>query len=697
MLSDRQRQALLSSVSVSRLLALAAELDGLERWPGSPGLDRCCERLAESLRQAGAESGEGSAARGGGTPAGRGAPMVPVELERFPIGPERRYLGWSVERRPVVERAELWLLRDDGSEVPICRGAEEPACVMGAYRSTSEEGEVLEVVDVGLGTRSSDYRAGHRLGGRLALASGHHFSAVMLEALVQRRAEGLLCGPGPEPDPGRVVPNRLAEPSLFGEHRPFGFNLSRHQHDLLVSHLGGDEPLRVRVRLQQRLDTGHLPVCGAQLAGSDLAAERVLLLCELPSTGRSLAAACLREALHALRAGIVAGQLQPLRRTLQLLVSPGPAATVAWLAEHRALLPRVRAAVLLGLPAADAAGQLRLHAPPPSRPSFVPDLLLDHLRWAGAPLAPFRAERGLRVEPGPYAPGSPVHPLVDGELGLAAVWLQGVGSAGGDPRAAAPLGALHLLCSALAGAALDLCSLDEEDLPRLVSGSHCKALGRLAQRAEDLRASVQRELREAEGSSTAGRHLLWLAEMSLREGLRREQAVVRSCGDYLGGPGQQALRLAEAGSDLQQICDASLRALHAEIASTLSPRARLSLKRRPLSAPERRAQAIRVVRTCAGPLPLPYLLREATPADREWLAHKSWLLDEQPLGEALLQWADGESSVLDIHDRLCLDYPDADLRLTWRYLEVLQGAGFVRLEEAPRTAAPQTTIREGDP
>src|SRR5512146_1434327 len=106
MLSDSQRQALLSSVSVSRLLALAAELDGLERWPGSPGLDRCCERLAESLRQAGAE---------------------PVELPRFPVGPERRYLGWSIERRPVTERAELWLLRDDGSEVPICRSAEEPA------------------------------------------------------------------------------------------------------------------------------------------------------------------------------------------------------------------------------------------------------------------------------------------------------------------------------------------------------------------------------------------------------------------------------------------------------------------------------------------------------------------------------------------------------------------------------------------
>jgi hypothetical protein len=242
-----------------------------------------------------------------------------------------------------------------------------------------------------------------------------------------------------------------------------------------------------------------------------------------------------------------------------------------------------------------------------------------------------------------------------------------------------------LLAAALAGAAIDLCNLDEQDLPRLISGSHCKALARLARRGEALRLSVQRELRETEGSSTAARHLLWQAETSLREGLRCEQAVVRSTGAYLDGPGQEALRLAEASSDLQQTVEATLRALHAEVASSLGPRARLSVRRRPLSALERRAQSVRVTRTLEGPLPP--LLREASPADREWLARKSWVLREQPLGEALLQWVEGEAFLLDIHDRLCLDHPEADLRLIWRYLEVLERAGFVRLEESPRTEA----------
>ncbi len=664
MVTNSQRQTLLAQISKSRLLSLAADLDAIDRLPGGPGLERCFERAAESLR-----------------------PAAQVEVASLPTGPEHHYFSWSVERRPFTEHAELWLQLGDGRELPICRAADNPASCMGALRATAAEGDLLEVVDVGLGTRASDYRS-HRMPGKLALASGHHFQAVMLEALATRHADGLLCGPGSEADPDRVVPNRLGDPSLFGSHRPFGFNLTLQQWSALVNRLAAEEPVWARVRLGQTLETGRLPLVSAVLEGSDLASERVLLAAELGPDGGALAAACLREAMQAIAVGVVAGEVPPLRRSLQLLLVPGPAGLVAWLAQHRELLPRVRAALFLTLPGAPAG--LRLHAPPPSRASFLPDLVEDHLRWAGAPLPPFRVERPLQVETPPYAPGSPVFPLVDRDVGVPALWLCGHAGEPGHP--AGPPHALQLLTSALAGAALDLCTLQEEDLPRLACSSHCKGLERLARRAERLRALVQQELRQPERSSTEGRHLLWQAELGLREGLRREQATALSCGQYLSGPGQQALRLAEASSDLEQITEGTLRALHAEVASSLSPRARLSLKRRPLSAIERRASAVVVQRTLAGPLPLPNLLREVQPADREWLAHNDWLLAGQPVGEAALEWVDGERTLLDIYDRLCLDYPEADLRLIWRYLEALQGAGFLRLEESQRVTTPD---REG--
>jgi hypothetical protein len=90
-----------------------------------------------------------------------------------------------------------------------------------------------------------------------------------------------------------------------------------------------------------------------------------------------------------------------------------------------------------------------------------------------------------------------------------------------------------------------------------------------------------------------------------------------------------------------------------------------------------------VRRLGAGPPPLPQLLRDTTVADRDWLAHNAWALRDQPVGELLLQWVDGKRTLLEIYDRLRLDEPRADLRVIWRYLEVLQGAGWVALDAVP--------------
>jgi len=69
------------------------------------------------------------------------------------------------------------------------------------------------------------------------------------------------------------------------------------------------------------------------------------------------------------------------------------------------------------------------------------------------------------------------------------------------------------------------------------------------------------------------------------------------------------------------------------------------------------------------------------------------------VGELLLQWVDGKRTLLEIYDRLRLDEPRADLRVLWRYLEVLQGAGWVALDEVPNveTADPVAPSEGRDP
>lgn len=666
MLTKQQQTAILGKLSTGRTLALAADLEALDRTPGGPELELACERVAAQL--AGASR---------------------VELKTYPSGAEHRIHGWTRERPPHTEEAELWLIGPDGGETLLCRRTDNPACSMGALRSTSPEGEVFEVVDVGFGTRPTDYRS-HRMAGKLALASGHQVQAAMLEALAQRQAEGLLCGPGTEgADPAHVVPNRLGDPSLFSPHRPLGFNLSAHQFNLLGNLLAAGGEVQVRVRVRTALDTGVLPTLGALLEGGEERDQRVLLLAQIGSGCSPLGAACLVEIVRVLCGLVVDGTLAPMRRTLQLLLVPDAYGAVAWLDEHREIWRRIKAVVQLDVPSAEAASRIEVQSPPPVCPGFLSDLLDDHLVWASTVQGSYRGDLPIQVVGVPYLGGPLLQPWVDRAVGLPAAAVHCSGRPAPLRSGPAPHGPLHRLIAALASAAVDLCNLEHEsDLPRLLASSQLKAVSRLSARAERLREQIRDELNQDSPPSAAARHLLWLSEAALREGLRREVCVLRSCGEFFDGPGQRALDLAEASGRLDRVSESLSQALLLRVSATQGPRARLVPRRRRLSALERRAGSLVVHRRREGPVPYASLLRDVQGSDRTWLAHNAGLLSAQPVGDRLLQWVDNEHTLLEIYDQLCLDYPQADLKLLWRYLELLEAAGHVELKEVPTVFRP---------
>lgn len=666
MLTNEQQLAILSKISTGRILALAADLEALDRLIGGQELDRACERLAAQMRKAGTAG---------------------VELQSYAYGPEHRYFGWTRERRPYTEEAELWLLSPEGGESLICRSSDNPACSMDAFRSTSDDGDVFEVVDVGFGTRASDYRS-QRMPGKVALASGHNVQAVMLEALAQRQAEGLLCGPGNEvADPGHVVPNKLSDPSLFHPLRPFGFNLSGHQFNHLLNLLASGATVQVRVRVRVTMDTGVLPVISGFIEGSELRDQRVVLLADLSHHDAPLGVACLQEILRTLGGLVVDGQLSPPRRTLQVLLAPSLHGLVAWLSENRDHLDRVRALLHLSVPSCEAATRIEIHPPLPTRPSFIVDLLHDHLRWARDVRGSYRGDIPMTIQQGSSAPPSSMAlPQLDVDGGLATASISCTGRPT-DPSTVSH-GPLHRLTAAVACAALDLCNIKDDELPRLLCSSHIRGLCRLVQRAEQLHDQIERQMHRQEPSSTDGRHLLWLAETSLSEGLRREQQILDSCRQYLDHPGQLTLGLADSSAQLEQAATALGHTLSTKVRGVLGPRAKLESRRRRLSALERRASAVVVHRQLAGPLPIPCLLREAKPEDRSWLSRNLGTLASQPVGELLMQWVDGKRTLLEIYERICVDFPAADLKLLWRYLEVLEGAGFVDLKEMVPVSSP---------
>ncbi|MCC6750257.1 MAG: hypothetical protein IT371_21510 [Deltaproteobacteria bacterium] len=662
MLTRTQWRSLLRACETSTLRALSAELDSVDRRPGGRGLDGAAERLAARLHEAGADE---------------------VELQSFATGPEQRYLGWSVERRICTEQAELWLVEPSG-ETLLCRQSDEPGCCLGALRSTPDEGELFEVVDVGPGTRAADYRS-HRLAGKVALATAEGAEAVLLEALAQRQAEGLLLATRPGArDDGRS-PLRLGPPSLFGGHRPFAFRLRAAAHERLLRRLARGEVVQVRVRLRTRMETGEAPLLAGTLRGSDRSSEQVALVASLADDESALAAAALIELVRVTSELVTRGVLPPPSRSLRLLLVPGALGSAAWLQATPASGRDLRCVLQLSVATHAGPTALEVVAPPPLHPSFVPDLLAATFHAAAAAEASEDAAPEIRRRG--YQVGAPVAPFLSLGASRPALWLRAQlahptlaeTSAEGDGARGA-----RWLLAGLAGAAYELATLTEVDLPRLLCQSQLLGAERLVTRLARCRRD-RPEPEEDTEAAVAARHALWRTEHVLQEGLRQERAVLQSCATFLGGAGAFGLRLAEAQGELDQCGQALGRAVSSELAATLPAGARLSVKRRPLSPLERRASELTVVPTFDGLPAIPSLLEDARPDDQLWLAHHVDPLANQPTGELLLAWVGDGTTLLELHDRLELEHPGTELKLLWRYLEVLEGAGIVRLEPATRT------------
>jgi hypothetical protein len=650
---DTLAHLLSARLSPGRIAAAAAELEVLASSIPDGGPEAACARLGARLREAGAHF---------------------VELGSYPVGPEHRTLGWSEERRPIPEVAEIHLV-EEGHERLLARRLDDPASFLGAYRSTAPDGELFEVENAGLGSRERDYR-GLRLEGRVALVSGHDPASAELLALVEKGAEGLLVGPGAGGDgpvAAHAVSHRLGEASLFAPRRPFAFRLTASATHLLLSRLSTGEPVTVRVRLRLATPGGSLPLLLGGLEGSDLDGERVLLLAELGQPHGALAAACLEEILRALSGLVVEGALPPLRRRLELLVSPSPLGTLAWavdaLEAHRAPRAAIELAFDDGAPDPRAAAPATVETRPGRLATFLSDLLEEHLRRA-APELPLEATSSRA--------GSSAHLLGDPDVGVQAARLGWTIA----PGAAPPRG----LLAAVAAAACDLASLGEEDHPRLIATIEVGGLLRLGRRARRLRTLLAGSLEAARGQGAAARHLLHQISASLERGLAVERRLLESSTAYLGGPGASALALAEAEAELAQTAAALARALRSELEGALPPRVKLESRRQPLAALERRAGALLLRRRGRGPLPpLSQILRDARPEDRLLLAQHALAPPAAALDEILdeIPRSGGEErSLLELHDAASLEGP-CDLRALWRHCEALAGAGLLELSPRP--------------
>ncbi|MCA9668788.1 MAG: hypothetical protein KC503_24510 [Myxococcales bacterium] len=604
-----------------------------------------------------------------------------VELESHAVGATARHFDWTFEPSPQPRSAELYLVRSDGSEELLAAGDGALEGLIGSLRSTDPGGEVFEVVDVGAGTHAGDYQRVRKFGERVVFAWGHRPRAVVHEALAVRGAAGLLLGPRPETAElsaprDALFAAQLGAPSTFGGKRPFAFQLGPRSAERLRAALASEETTRVRACVGVQMPPRELPLLSACMAGSDLAGEELLLACDLSRPQSALGIAALLEVMRAIGRAVVAGESPPPRRTLRFVITSGLPATVAWLASDKA--PRPIAALQLSIAQTRRQPRLLVQDAPPSAPTFLPDLV-ERLVAEQAP-----PQACLRV---PYRAGSSVLPFVDPSVAVPAVLLAAPGSARpGERRSNVPLQLAVTLAHGVARCAETLASLGERDLPRLLAASELAAASRIAARARRLGET----LHEREMSSADAAAALADVEEDLHRALDDEARVLDSVARYLGAGARAAVPIADATGELRQLARAAVRALHAQILAPFEGE-NVTARARPVTPLERRASLLRVRRTFVGPPPLHSLARELDDDGRAWLLHHADALQAQPAAELLLGFvrADEPRSFYEVARDLEHAHGPVDLKLLWRYLELLERAGLVELAEEQSLGTPQ--------
>ncbi|ATB49505.1 M28 family peptidase [Corallococcus macrosporus] len=263
--------------------------------------------------------------------AAEAAGLEDVRLEAMKAGPQWRAI-----------RGELWVAGPQRYRVT----SHADLAMSLAVGSGSFEGTDLELVDVGLGARDSDY-VGKALKGKVALTRGPP-SAALRRAVVEHGAVGVVSsystppwnlphrmdGDFPDQVGWAMVPRTLVPP---GARVPFLFMVSDRVGRELRAQLR-DGPVKVDVSVAAELSPGHFSIVSGVIPGRDTG-EEVVLTAHLDhykpgADDNASGAATLLEMVRTYASLIQRGVLPPPVRTLRVLWLPEFEGTREWFAHH---------------------------------------------------------------------------------------------------------------------------------------------------------------------------------------------------------------------------------------------------------------------------------------------------------------------------------------------------------------------------
>ena len=651
-------EPLRAELSGERALDLVAAITRYHRIQASPGFRAAAEFALSELEKA----------------------NLQTELSTFPADHGTRYWSLQMFQEWEAERGQLWLIEPE--ERKLADYGECELALVQRSAPTDLEAELLLLED---GEEPEEYE-GLDLRGKVVLTKGD-LERVYELAVECRGAAGIVF------DGLRELPirERLDEPDARqytsfwwsdDERRCFGFVLSPREGERLRRLLKEGRSVRVRAKVESHFWDGKLEVVSALIPGET--SEEVLIIAHLchpkPSANDNASgAATLLEAARALQRLIDQGGLRRPRRGIRFLLVPEMTGTIAYLATHEDLIPRMVAGLNLDMVGEDqelCGSSLLIDRLPGAAPGFT-EALVGRLREEFTQeLRGFTGRGGFasfRYGEVPFSGGSDHYILSDPTVGVPTVML-----------IQWPDRFYHT-------------SLDTLD----------KVSPRMLQIAGNIAASFAYFV-----ATAGGREARWLAQELMAQskakllrllGRRLEEALTAPSGkevrriaarlaqevEYLTGWEIKALksltRLAplELAPEQREVSDFALREL-GRTEEFIAREAKVKLDREVKEEQEPRSKRAKLipVRRYRGPLAQvrPYL-RKLTEKDRDaWFRLRKEHKERASILPALaLYWADGKRSLGEIIDLVELESGERAGELLVKHFELLQKMELIEL------------------
>ena len=306
-------------------------------------------------------------------------------IEQFTADGEYKYwthtspMGWT------VNSAELRLIEPE--ERLLCQYQDIPQSLHMQSNATPPEGITAEVIDVGTGTKPSDYE-GKDVKGKIVLASGRA-RTVHEQAVYKHGAVGVLTDvPIEMPNVREAldIPDAHAYQAIWPTAEQltkvaFGFSLSKRQGNQLRSILKNGKTVKAKATVDAKLFPSKLDVVTATIRGKST--EEIFLVAHMchpkPSANDNASGSgTLLEVARTIRTLIDTGKIPIPERTIRFFWVPETYGSIAYLASHEDASQRLLAGINLDMVGQDqelCKSTLNLDRTPDSLPSYLNDFV----------------------------------------------------------------------------------------------------------------------------------------------------------------------------------------------------------------------------------------------------------------------------------------------------------------------------------